>query len=227
MTRMESNGAHPFLTNELVEAQRELILDPHDPLICQKARQDGIHESIIEAARKSPVYRFVKEWRLALPLHPEARTLPMLYYVPPLLPVAATMEEGKYELGDDLFVDQATGRLPLRYFAALFAAGNEAPVRAVFRKLLAVRLLRRSETVGDIPEEVVQRVLNESGSTPQEAEAIYRMTSLATFAERHVVPRSRGKWLSRPRPTRLSGKNRLDLASAAHQNAVGNCLEFV
>jgi nitrate reductase beta subunit len=174
--------------HELVEAQRGLILDPSDPHICQKAQDDGIHESIIEAARKSPVYRFVKEWRLALPLHPEARTIPMLYYVPPLLPVAATMEEGKYELGSDLFVDQATGRLPLRYFAALFAAGNEEPVRAVYRKLLAVRLLRRRETVGDIPEEVVQRILNESGSTSQEAEAIYRMTSLATFAERHVIP---------------------------------------
>jgi nitrate reductase beta subunit len=174
--------------HELVEAQRGLILDPSDPQICQKAQDDGIHESIIEAARKSPVYRFVKEWRLALPLHPEARTIPMLYYVPPLLPVAATMEEGKYELGSDLFVDQATGRLPLRYFAALFAAGNEEPVRAVYRKLLAVRLLRRRETVGDIPEEVVQRILNESGSTSQEAEAIYRMTSLATFAERHVIP---------------------------------------
>jgi nitrate reductase beta subunit len=174
--------------HELVEAQRELILDPGDPWVCQKAREDGIHESIIEAARKSPVYRFVKEWRLALPLHPEARTFPMLFYVPPLLPVAATMEEGRYELSGDLFGDPSSGRLPIRYFAALFAAGNEEPVRAAYRKLRAVRLHRRRETVGDISEEVVQRALEEAGSTPQEAEAIYRLTSLATFAERHAVP---------------------------------------
>jgi nitrate reductase beta subunit len=174
--------------HELVEAQRELILDPSDPQICQKAREDGIHESIIEAARKSPVYKFVKEWRLALPLHPEARTLPMLFYVPPLLPVAATMEEGKYELGCESFSDQVAGRLPVRYLASLFTAGNEEPVHAAYRKLQAVRIHRRHETVGDIPEDVLQRALNEAGSTSQEAEAIYRMTSLATFAERHVVP---------------------------------------
>ncbi|MEZ5068816.1 MAG: hypothetical protein R2847_10175 [Bacteroidia bacterium] len=37
---------------------------------------NGIAESTIEAAQKSPVYKFVKVWKLALPLHPEFRTLP-------------------------------------------------------------------------------------------------------------------------------------------------------
>ncbi|XNM60913.1 hypothetical protein ACLK1T_29660 [Escherichia coli] len=27
------------------------------------------------------------EWKLALPLHPEYRTLPMVWYVPPLSPI--------------------------------------------------------------------------------------------------------------------------------------------
>lgn len=184
--RISEMAARP--DNELVDAQRELILDPFDPAVCVKAREDGVHESIIKAARKSPVYRFVKEWRLALPLHPEFRTIPMLFYVPPLLPVTATMENGWYELGGDPFGDPVAGRLPIRYFASLFAAGNENPVKTAYRKLLAVRLHRRQETVGDIPAETMKRALDEAGSTLQEMEAIYRMTALAGFAERHAVP---------------------------------------
>lgn len=184
--RIEEMAARP--DNELVDAQRELILDPSDPEVCAKAREDGVHESIIEAAKKSPVYKFVKEWQLALPLHPEFRTLPALFYVPPLLPVAATIENGWYELGGDTFGDPVAGRLPIRYFASLFAAGNENPVTAAYRKLLAVRLHRRQVTVGDISAETMKRALDETGSTLQELEAIYRMTALAGFSERHVVP---------------------------------------
>ena len=32
----------------------------------------------------------MKEWKLALPLHVEYRTFPMLFYVPPLLPVMSS-----------------------------------------------------------------------------------------------------------------------------------------
>ena len=79
----------PGADAELVEAQRELILDPHDPEVVAAARANGIPDEVIDAAQRSPVYRFVKEWKLALPLHPEYRTLPMLFYVPPLLPAMA------------------------------------------------------------------------------------------------------------------------------------------
>ncbi len=174
--------------HELVDAQLKLILDPSDPEVLAKAREDGIHEAIIDAARNSPVYRFVKQWRLALPLHPEFRTLPMLFYVPPLLPDAARMEGDRYELGGDPFGDPTTGRLPIRYFTSLLAAGNERPVTAAYRKLFAVRLYRRQETVGDVAPEVLERALAAAGSSPREAEDIYRLTALAGFNERHVVP---------------------------------------
>ena len=59
------------------------------------ARRTASHDAVIEAAQKSPVYKYVKEWRLALPLHPEFRTLPMLFYVPPMLPVLAAIGEGR------------------------------------------------------------------------------------------------------------------------------------
>ena len=48
---------------------------------------------MIESAQRSPVWKYVIQWKLALPLHAEYRTLPMLFYVPPLLPVMASVKD--------------------------------------------------------------------------------------------------------------------------------------
>ncbi|HWR21713.1 MAG TPA: hypothetical protein VN444_07620, partial [Verrucomicrobiae bacterium] len=65
--------------DRLVDAQREMVLNPHDEQVVTAARRNGIGDDMIEAARNSPVYKFFKQWRIALPLHPEFRTLPMLF----------------------------------------------------------------------------------------------------------------------------------------------------
>jgi nitrate reductase beta subunit len=145
---------------------------------------------------------------MALPLHPEFRTLPMLFYVPPLLPVMAsvTQTDGaqKEKLNDmakvwsdnwlydtstdDLWgtVDQA--RFPIEYMASLFSAGDVASVELRLKKLMAVRMYRRWKTVGDIPQERVDRALKDTGLTEESAEAIYYLTSLAKFNDRFVIP---------------------------------------
>jgi nitrate reductase beta subunit len=174
---------------ELVEAQRELILDPFDPEVIRAARRDGMDDKVIHAAQQSPVYKYVKVWRLALPLHPEWRTLPMLFYVPPLLPVTATLsQQGRYELDTDFFSSLETARMPVRYMASLFTAGDEEMVMAVYRKLLAGRIFKRAQTVGDIPMDHALRALEEAHSDPQEVEDIYYLTALAGFEERFVIP---------------------------------------
>ena len=175
---------------DLVAAQRNLILDPHDPEVIAAARANGISEAMIEAAQKSPVYKFVKEWQLALPLHPEYRTLPMLFYIPPLLPVMAANGNGRdtYRLAKDFFSSLESARLPVRYMARLFAAGNEEEVIRVYKKLIAVRVYKRAQTVGDIDPKEVDKALAEANLTTEEAEAIYHLTSLPTFEERFVIP---------------------------------------
>ena len=83
---------------DLLYNHLDIYVDPNDPLVIKAARKAGIHDSTIEAAQKSPVYKFVKEWGIALPLHPEFRTLPNLFYVPPMLPAMAQVDEkGLYE----------------------------------------------------------------------------------------------------------------------------------
>ncbi len=173
---------------DLVEGQRSMILDPFDQDIINKAKEDGIQDATIEAAQKSPVYWYVQKWRLALPIHPEFRTLPMLFYVPSLLPVMARVANGLYELKESLFGSPDSARVSTRYLASLFAAGDEEEIALVNRKLLAVRMYRRAETAGDVDKKEAKRMLDEARMTPGEAEAVYRMTSLPSFSRRFVIP---------------------------------------
>ena len=175
--------------DQLVEALRSLILDPHDPVVTAAAADSGVPAAIVTAAQASPVYRFVKEWRMALPLHPEYRTLPTLFYVPPLSPVLATVRDGAVANADTaLFDGQEAARLPVRYLASLFSAGRDEPVRYALRKQQAVRLHRRALTVGGIADEVLERVLGEADVTSADAEAIYKLTSLCRVSDRFVLP---------------------------------------
>ncbi len=175
--------------DQLVDAQREMILDPFDPEVRAAAFRNGIDERTLEACERSPVYKYVKEWKLALPLHAEFRTLPMLFYVPPLLPVMAKTDDGVYDSSnEELFSPIEKARLPMEYLARLFAAGNIEPVRLALKKQYAIRLFKRLETVGDMDPEVVKQALAEVDCSEAEAEQIYRLTSLATVEDRYVIP---------------------------------------
>jgi len=174
---------------QLVDAQREMILDPFAPEVIAQAEKDGVHFSVVEAAQKSPVYRFVKEWQLALPLHPEFRTLPMLFYIPPLLPVLGYIKKDVYDVDDsDYFGSLDKARVPLKYMARLFTAGNTEHVRQAYEKLYTIRMYKRAEQVGDIEMAVVEKMMSAAGLTAEQCEEIYRLTSLPTFDERFVIP---------------------------------------
>jgi nitrate reductase beta subunit len=186
-SRIEEAGKAP--NEQLIDAHRSIILDPHDPEVATEARRNGVHESIIEAARNSPVYQFVKVWKLALPPHIEYRTMPMLFYVPPMAPVMAQREgDTVTHVSDNLFHDIDEARVPMKFLANLFGAGHEGKVRYALRKQKAVRWYRRALTVGDVTRETAEHMLREADCTAEEAEAIYRLTSLCTFEERFVIP---------------------------------------
>lgn len=180
---------------ELVEAQLETILDPHDPDVIQAAKENGIDDGWIEAAQNSPVYTFLKEWKIALPLHPEYRTMAMMYYIPPLSPVVSTIEEGLFRLdlteGErtfEVFERLDTARLPIKYLANLFTAGEEEPIREVLTKMLAVRVYNRRKSVEGKVDQVAEEALAKAGLTREEAEGIYQLTTKPTIEERFVFP---------------------------------------
>jgi nitrate reductase beta subunit len=68
----------------------------------------------LDAAQRSPVWRLISEYRIALPLHPEYRTLPMVWYVPPLSPVLdAVGAAGRDDTdADDVFHAISELRIP-------------------------------------------------------------------------------------------------------------------
>ena len=196
--------------SDLVQSQFDIIANPRDPEVIESARSNGVPDSTIKAAQDSPTYKFVKEWGLALPLHPEFRTLPMLFYVPPLLPVMATLKEKYTEQQSQLhekskvwpdtwLYDTSTeelwgtieqSRMPMKYLANMFSAGDESKVKDRIKKLMAVRLYRRYKTVGDISEEKSMQALKDCQLTAKMADDIYYLTSLAKFDDRFVIPAS-------------------------------------
>ncbi len=117
----------------LYDAQLEIFLDPNDPAVIAQARADGVPEAWLTAARNSPVYKMAVDWRVALPLHPEYRTLPMVWYIPPLSPVQARVEAGAINWKGAI-PDVASLRIPLKYLANLFTAGDEAPVAGALER---------------------------------------------------------------------------------------------
>jgi nitrate reductase beta subunit len=91
-------------------------------------------------------------------------------------------------ISGDLFHDIEQSRVPMQFLANLFGAGHEAKVRYALRKQKAVRWYRRALTVGDVEMSIAERMLQEADSSIEEAEAIYRLTSLCSFEERFVIP---------------------------------------
>ncbi|MBT5955641.1 MAG: nitrate reductase subunit beta, partial [Candidatus Marinimicrobia bacterium] len=174
---------------ELVDAQRDMILDPFDEDVIKEAKKNGIADSTIKAAQNSPVYKFVKEWGVALPPHVEYRTLPMLFYVPPMLPVMSAQEGGSVRsLNEEYFPDFDKARVPIKYLASMFGGGNESHLRYVLRKQSAIRAYRRALTVGDVDLLQAEKSLLAADCNPKEAEEMYKLTSLCTFEERFVIP---------------------------------------
>ncbi|CRQ71337.1 Respiratory nitrate reductase 2 beta chain [Pseudomonas aeruginosa] len=169
---------------ELYEKQLEIFLDPFDPAVIAQARKDGVADSVIEAAQKSPVYKLAMDWKLALPLHPEYRTLPMVWYVPPLSPIQNAAAEG--HIGSDgVIPDVESLRIPVEYLANLLTAGDTAPVLLALKRLLAMRAYKRAEHVeGRQDLEVLAKV----GLSVEQVEEMYRYLAIANYEDRFVIP---------------------------------------
>lgn len=78
--------------------------------------------------------------------------------------------------------------MPIKYLANLFTAGSPDKIVEVLKRLMAVRWHRRQVTVGDVKQEIVDKAMNEVSLNAETADAIFRLTSLATFDERFVIP---------------------------------------
>ena len=172
---------------DLYEAQRSVFLDPTDPAVVRAAEQAGIPRDWIDAAVRSPVYALINTYRVALPLHPEYRTMPMVWYIPPLSPVVDVVRDTGHDAEDrgNLFAAIDALRIPVEYLAALFTAGDVAPVDAVLRRLAAMRSYMRDITLGRDPDESIPAAV---GMTGEAIYDMYRLLAIAKYEDRYVIP---------------------------------------
>src|SRR5699024_1414652 len=172
---------------DLYRAQLDLLLDPNDPEVIAGAREAGISEDWLEAARRSPIYTLIKEYEVALPLHPEYRTMPMVWYIPPLSPVVDAVARDGHD-GED--VDNLFGaidalRIPKEYLAELFTAGDTVEIDRVLHKLAAMRSYMRDINLGREPQ---ARIPASVGMGEEQMYEMYRLLALAKYDDRYVIP---------------------------------------
>lgn len=173
--------------HDLYEAQRDVFCDPYDPQVQQAAREAGIPDDWIEAAQRSPVRRLIMDYRIALPLHPEYRTMPMVWYIPPLSPVVDIVKDTGHDPEDhaNLFGAIEALRIPVEYLANLFTAGDTAPVTRVLRTMAAMRSYMRDINLGRNPNDAIAESVGMTGEAMYE---MFRLLALAKYDERYVIP---------------------------------------
>ena len=171
---------------DLYQAQLDIFLNPHDPRVIEQARKDGIPEAWLEGARNSPVYKMAIDWKVALPLHPEYRTLPMVWYVPPLSPITSAANAGHIGVNGEL-PDIAQMRIPLQYLANLLTAGDTQPVARALERMLAMRAFQRGKHVDNVQN---LAVLEQADLTVAQVEEMYQIMAIANYEDRFVIPSS-------------------------------------
>jgi nitrate reductase beta subunit len=171
---------------DLYPAQLDIFLDPNDPKVIEQARADGIADNWLEAARHSPVYKMAIDWKVALPLHPEYRTLPMVWYVPPLSPITAAANAGHMTQNGEI-PDVQQLRIPVQYLANLLTAGDTVPVVRALERMLAMRAYQRSKHVDGVAN---QAAIDQVGISSAQVEDMYRTMAIANYEDRFVIPSS-------------------------------------
>jgi nitrate reductase beta subunit len=119
-------------------------------------------------------------------MHPEFRTLPMVWYVPPLSPVQSHIDQGKLPTEADGCIPKAdTLRLPVKYLANLLTAGKEEPIRLALNRMIAMRSYMRSVHVEGEP---ATAALKTAGIDEETAKEMYRYMAIANYEDRFVIP---------------------------------------
>lgn len=77
---------------------------------------------------EGPVYRLVREWQVALPLHPEFGTGPNVFYVPPIHTTPPPLDsDGRIMEGKE--------RIPIAYLESLFGPATSEAIRRVAEEI--------------------------------------------------------------------------------------------
>lgn len=180
---------------DLYERQCEVFLDPHDPSVIEEALKQGIPQNVIDAAQRSPVYKMAMDWKLALPLHPEYRTLPMVWYVPPLSPIQSYADAGGLPKSEGVLPAIESLRIPVQYLANMLSAGDTGPVLRALKRMMAMRHYMRSQTVEGVTD---TRAIDEVGLSVARSKRCIATSPLPTMKTVLSFQPVIGKWRAMP-----------------------------
>ena len=169
---------------DLYQAQLDIFLDPDSPQVQAQARKDGVPDAWLEAARISPAWKLAMQWQIAFPLHPEYRTLPMVWYVPPLSPIQSYANAGDIGSYGEI-PDVRSLRIPVRYLANLLTAGREEPVVQALERMLAMRAFFRERQLEGRDN---LQLLDQVKLSVQEVQEMHRYLAIANYEDRFVIP---------------------------------------
>jgi len=124
------------------------------------------------------------DWKIALPLHPEYRTLPMVWYVPPLSPITAAANAGHLGVNGAI-LDVSQLRIPVQYLANLLTAGDTGPVVRALERMLAMRAYQRGVHVDKVQN---LDVLKQVGLSQHDVQDMYQVMAIANYEDRFVIP---------------------------------------
>ena len=173
-------------TTDLYQSQLDIFLDPNDEAVRRQALADGVPEAWLNAAKRSPIWKMAMDWKVAFPLHPEFRTLPMVWYVPPLSPIQSAADGGEIGWNGGL-PDVRSLRIPVAYLANLLTAGDEEPIVTALERMLAMRAYMRQKLVLNDP---VESMASQVGLTGEIIEDMYHLMAIANYEDRFVIPTS-------------------------------------
>ncbi len=112
----------------------------------------------------------------------------MVWYIPPLSPFMNALGGQVDSLSPDvIFPTINQFRIPIDYLANMFAAGDSDVIRNVLEKLVAMRSYMRSVQL-DKPFD--KSILERAGMTEEIAEEMYKLSAIAKYDDRYVIPKS-------------------------------------
>ncbi len=99
----------------------------------------------------------------------------MVWYIPPLTPIIKAA-------GDKVYLPKSEAmRIPLKYLAEMFTAGDTEIIQRTLQKLLDMRLVMRQKEIGEPPPSNLEFELNEYVK-------MYRLLGIAKYADRIKLP---------------------------------------
>ncbi len=151
------------------------------------AERAGIPRDWVSAAQRSPIYALINTYKVALPLHPEYRTMPMVWYIPPLSPVVDVVKDTGFDAEDkgNLFAASTPCASPSSTSPSCSPPVTSARSTPCCTSSPRCAATCATSTWAATPTRASPAAV---GMTGEQMYDMYRLLAIAKYDERYVIP---------------------------------------